>query len=68
MNRLERDRRILSDKIARERRQAVTEYCRTIIDARSGRDRRASVQIPRDNAFVACWMTAFDNARNGALA
>lgn len=63
IDRREQDRRVLSDRLARERRQQVTEF---LGENRRQQDRRAAERRAIDNARVSHWMARFDDLRNAA--
>lgn len=62
----ENQRRELERRVPMERRQVVTQYIRSILDARSGVDRRTDDERREDNRQVSDWMERFHQARKAA--
>lgn len=47
-----------------DRRAPLDTYIQSILNARSGRDRRSDQQLIKDNAFVNQWMQRFHQLRS----
>jgi hypothetical protein len=60
---LSHQRKSLEQRVSSDRRAKGTEFIRSILDARSGTDRRAIEQVYNDNIRVNKWLETY-HAKN----